>query len=91
MCIRYSPGILWACSDVAARTRTTKNMTPLTIFKYKTASRLDALAVLIAKVLPIADAGVFYNPNRSWRLDAWKQGRSCLLEVGGWTFDVDLR
>lgn len=66
-------------------------MTSLTIYKSKIALRLDALVVLIARVLPIADAGVFYEAAKPWRLDAWKEGRSCVLEVGGWTLEVDLR
>ena len=70
-------------------------MTTLTILNYILARAFDALAVLAARVLPIADAGVFYTPGRSWRFDAWKEqghiGASWFLEVGSWTLEVDLK
>lgn len=66
-------------------------MTALTIYKCRLAHALDALAMRAARVLPIADAGVFYTPERSWRLDAWKRGGSLYLEAGGWTLEVDLK
>lgn len=90
MCIRHSLGILLACSDVAVQSTTTNNMTSLTICKSMIALRLDALAVLLAKMLPIGDAGVFYEAGKPWRLDAWKEGRSYFFKVGGWTLEVDL-
>jgi Na+/H+ antiporter NhaC len=66
-------------------------MTILTILNSILARALDALAVLAARVLPIADAGVFFTSGRSWQVDAWKEGKSLFLEVGSWTLEVDLK
>lgn len=72
----------------------THNMTAFTILNSILARALDTLAVLAARVLPIADAGVFYTPGRSWRLDAWREqghnGDSWVAQAGGFEARVDL-
>lgn len=65
-------------------------MNLVTTFNSFTASMLDAVAVLAAKLLPVAGAGVTYTPGRAWRVDAWKEGGSRVLQVGGYEACIDL-
>jgi hypothetical protein len=69
----------------------TRNMTALSILNSCIASSLDAVAVLTSKVLPIAGAGVTYTKGLSFRIDAWKEGNSRVLQLGGFEACVDLK
>ena len=67
-----------------------------TTISFIVARVLDMLAVLAAKLLPIAGAGVNYYPGTSRRLGLLKEqglikGASWVLQVGGWEAVVDLR
>lgn len=43
---------------------------------------LDAVALLTVKVSLIDGAHVKYVPGHSWRVDAWNQGRSRVVQLG---------
>ncbi len=66
-------------------------MRTLSTTHFVIASVLDAVALLAAKCLPIAGAGVFYTRGLSWRVDAWKEGSSWTLQAGGYEAIVDLK
>lgn len=55
------------------------------------AAFLDVLARLAAVILPINGTGVIYTPRTSWRLDAWKEGDSWVLQAGSFELAVDLK
>lgn len=58
-------------------------MNPVSTLNAFTASLLDAVAVMAAKLLPVAGAGVTYTRGSGWRVTAWKEGGSVILQVGG--------
>lgn len=66
-------------------------MTALSLLNSSAAVLLDAVAVLAAKVLPIDGAGVTYTKGLAFRVDAWKEGKSHVLQLGGFELAVDLK
>lgn len=65
-------------------------MNLFTTLNHFIATMLDALALRAAKVLPVAGAGVTFTPGTAWRVDAWKEGTSRVLQVGGYEVCIDL-
>lgn len=66
-------------------------MNPVSTLNAFIASLLDAVAIMAAKFLPIAGAGVIYTPGLAWRVGAWKEGGSVVLQVGGYEACMDFR
>lgn len=66
-------------------------MTALSLLNSLAAVLLDAVAVLAAKVLPIDGAGVTYTEGLAFRVDAWTEGNSRVLQLGGFELAVDLK
>ena len=64
---------------------------PVTWLAHCLAGVLDSVALLAAKVGLIDGAHVQFVPGRSWRVDAWKEGRSWLVELGGFEACIDLK
>jgi len=54
------------------------------------ASLLDSVASRAHKVLPIAGAWVGYTAGLSFRIDAWKDGSTRVIQLGGYEACVDL-
>jgi len=54
------------------------------------ASVLDSVASRAHYVLPIAGAFVGYTAGLSFRIDAWKEGSTCVFQLGGYEAFVDL-
>lgn len=66
-------------------------MNPVSTLNAFIASLLDAVAMMAAKLLPVAGAGVTYTHGSAWRVDAWKEGGSVILQVGGYEACMDFR
>jgi hypothetical protein len=62
-----------------------------TYFKLLAGSTLDTLLTLPLKVVPVYSGSfISYTEERSWRVDAWRDGETYFVQVGGFELVVDL-
>lgn len=62
-----------------------------TYLKLLVASILDTLLTLLLKVLPVYSGSfISYTEERSWRVDAWRDGETYFVQVGGFELVLDV-
>jgi len=64
---------------------------PLVLLNSLIAAALDTVATLAVKAGLIGGAHVHYVPGRAWGVDAWKEGGSWRLQLGGFEGVFDPR